>query len=213
MNQPSKPIPYYYHNKLHGYLTQIFKNDNYGKIINNFTYTNLIGGENKNNGIVFHTNPYFIVRINEDKLSDFEELKEKISTHTELFYGLHIVDVSVTVRKVNNQTMFKTVKQSPILVAKGYNHTNYLNEQYIKETEEYLLNSIKNKAEVAKFKLDKNLKIKIVKQHNHKNINYKGGINKSRVFEFEINGNDETKEFIMINGMGRSCGCGFGFIN
>ena len=75
-----------------------------------------------------------------------------------------------------------------------------------------MIQTIASKAEKRGFNIDKNLSIKIVKQHNHKDINYRGIINKGRVFVLIINCNQETKEFIMLNGIGRSCGCGFGFI-
>lgn len=206
-------IPYDYHNRLHGYVSDLLGNETYGKNVNKFIYTNLIGGENIKNGIRFINNPYFIIRIDNNDNETKRRFIDNISKYKELFFGLTVLGVTWENININSKTTFKTIKQSPILVSKKFSFINYLNTNEIKECEDFIINTIKEKAKTSNFKLDNNLTIKILRQHNSKDINYKGIINKGRVFELEINADEETKKFIMLNGIGRSCGCGFGFIN
>lgn len=213
LNKINYSIPYDYYNRLHGYVTQLLGGDTYHQGVNRFIYTNLLGGENLKDGIFFNNNPYFIIRIDNNDNEIKKRFLDNIGECTDLFNGLKVIGVSWDNINIDNKKRFRTVKQSPILVSKKYSWVNYLTNEEIKECEDYLLDSVKNKAKICNFKLDDNLVIKIVKQHNFKNIQYKEVVNKGRVFEFEINCNNETKKFIMMNGMGRSCGCGFGFIN
>lgn len=206
-------IPYDYYNRMHGYVSNLLGNETYGKNINKYIYSNLIGGENIKNGIKFINNPYFIIRIDDNDNEIKRRFIDNIKSHTELFFGLSVLGVSWENINIDSKTNFRTLKQSPILVSKKFTFTNYLNNEEIKECEEFILKTIKEKAIASNFKIDENLTIKITRQHNHKDINYRGVINKGRVFELHINANAETKKFIMLNGIGRSCGCGFGFIN
>ena len=212
LNKINHSIPYDYYNRLHGYVSDLFGNETYGKCFNNFIYTNLIGGENLKGGIKFNENPYFIVRIDNNDNEIKRRFIDNIKNKRELFFGLKVIGVSWEQINVDEKNIFKTVKQSPILISKSISNVNYLNIEEIKETEKFLLETIKNKANNCNFKLDENIKIRIIRQHNNKDINYRGIINKGRVFELKIEANTETKKFIMLNGIGRSCGCGFGFI-
>lgn len=213
LNKINHFIPYDYYNRLHGYVCNLLGDETYGINVNRFIYTNLIGGENLKKGIKFTDNPYFIIRIDNNDNDIKRRFLDNIGKCTELFFGLSILGVSWNDVDFETKNRFKTVKQSPILISKKFSFINYLNKDELKECEEFIIKTIKEKALKSNFNLDENLKVKIVKQHNHKDINYKGIINKGRVFEFEINANKETKKFIMLNGVGRSCGCGFGFIN
>lgn len=206
-------IPYDYYNRLHGYVSNLLGNETYGKNINKFIYTNLIGGENLKSGIRFNNNPYFIIRLDNNDNETKRRFIDNIKEHTKLFFGLTVLGISWSQVDIEEKTRFRTIKQSPILVSKKFSFTNYLNNDEIRECENFLMKTIKDKARTANFKIDDDFTIKIVRQHNHKDINYSGIINKGRVFEFEIHATKETKKFIMLNGIGRSCGCGFGFIN
>lgn len=213
LNKKGILLPYDYYNKMHGYMTKLLGGETYGKNVNRYNYTNLLGGENTKEGIKFFEHPYFIIRIDKDDNELKRRFIDNIAKYKDLFFGLTVSGITWNDIDVNSKTKFKTIKQSPILLSKKFSSINYLNNNEIKESEEFLIKTIKEKAETSKFKLDDNLIIKIIRQHNHKDINYKGIINKGRVFELEIKANYETKKFIMLNGIGRSCGCGFGFIN
>ena len=60
--------------------------------------------------------------------------------------------------------------------------------------------------------IDPTLSIEVVKQRPHRDILMHGIINKGRNLLLKISANDETKKFIMDNGIGRSTSCGFGFL-
>lgn len=210
---PKSVISYNYHNKLHGYVCNLLNNNTYGEVINNFMYSNLIGGQNLKEGIKFNENPYFIIRFDKNNTQLKELLVNNLKNNQFLFDDLSVIGIAWKVIDLHDKNIFYTLKQSPILVSRNrYMHTNNLTDVELLDCEQYLKHSINNKAKSANFKIDENIEIKIIKQHNPKNIWYKGCVNKGRVFELQINANTETKKFILLNGLGRSCGCGFGFI-
>lgn len=211
LNQINYSLPYDYYQRMHGYIISLLGDNSYGSMNRDFIYTNLIGGDNKKEGIVFNNEPYFIIRTNNDEI--IKKFLININSHKELFLGLTVKYIVPPVEVDCNKNVFFTVKQSPILVSKTFNWQNVLTSEDIAMTEKYLLNNIIEKAKNISFNIDENLSIKIVSQYNCKDINYNNIINKGRVFKFKIECNNETKEFILLNGLGRSCGSGFGFIN
>lgn len=204
-----KYVSYDYYQKLHGYVSNLLDNQTYGVGVNDYIYSNIIGGEFTKNGISFSENSFFIIRTNNNQV--LANFLNNIGIKTDVFDGIKVKGFSKNYTNLC-KNKFQTIKQSPILVSTKYNWIDYIPNRFTNEIENYLIQTIASKAEKRGFNIDKNLSIKIVKQHNHKDINYRGIINKGRVFELIINCNQETKEFIMLNGIGRSCGCGFGFI-
>lgn len=213
LNKVNHFIPYDYYNRLHGYVVKLFGNSTYGMGVNRYIYTNLIGGENLKEGIKFNIEPFFIVRIDKNDSELMFNFIKNIKDNQELFFGLTVKGVSWEEKNVKEQFIFSTNKVSPILISKHYNFQRILYKDDFVNIENYLMNIIKNKAKLVNFKLDENLSFKIDSSYNHKDINYKGIKNRGRVFRFKIKANEETKRFILLNGVGKSCGCGFGFIN
>ena len=204
-----KYVSYDYYQKLHGYVSSLLDNQTYGIGVNDYIYSNIIGGELTKKGIKFSDGSYFIIRTNNGQV--LANFLNNIGNKLTMFDGIQVKGFSKSYTNLC-KNKFQTVKQSPILVSTKYNWVDYIPNRLMSEIEGYLIQSILVKAEKRGLIVDKNLSIKVVMQHNHKDINYRGIINKGRVFELVINCNQETKEFIMLNGIGRSCGCGFGFI-
>ena len=211
---PKNNVSYDYYYKLHGFISKLLPSKSYGKNINEYVYTNLIGGENLKNGIKFNDNPYLIIRFDNNNNVLKRTLIDNIKKCVTLFDDIKIIGINWETTDRYKQNIFYTVKQSPIIIGqKRFKFQDFLSADELKECERLLFNSIKEKAKEMNFTIDENLEIKIMQQYNHKDINYRGIINKGRVFKLKISSNEETKKFILINGVGNSCGCGFGFIN
>lgn len=202
-------LDYNYRNKLHGYVSNLMGDNQYGKIFHNYKYSNIIGGELTNKGIFFKEDAYFIIRIERD--IDKSILLNNISNHLTLFNGLVLNNINI-VKVDYNKTSFRTLKESPILISKKFDKVDYINNNNFSIIEDELIKSIKERGKLANIEIDPNLNIKIYKQYNHKDTLYNNIINKGRVFELKINCDEKTKKFILLNGLGRSIGCGFGFI-
>lgn len=206
-------IPYDYYQRMHGAVCRITGvNETYGSKCNRYIYTNLIGGENTTKGIVFKNNPYFIIRFSSIDTELFSNIVNNITSDKRLFLGLEIDGVFSPTDTNVDRYLFRTMKQSPILISKKYDKSYINNSEIVEDVEKSLIENIKNKALECGFVVDKDLKIKIKSIHNNKTINYNGIFNVGRVFELLIYANEDTKNFILLNGLGRSCGCGFGFI-
>lgn len=206
-------IPYDYYQRMHGAVCRITGvNETYGSKCNRYIYTNLIGGENTTKGIVFKNNPYFIIRFSSIDTELFSNIVNNITSDKRLFLGLEIDGVFSPTDTNVDRCLFRTMKQSPILISKKYDKSYINNCEIVEDVEKSLIENIKNKALECGFVVDKDLKIKIKSIHNNKTINYNGIFNVGRVFELLIYANEDTKNFILLNGLGRSCGCGFGFI-
>lgn len=206
-------IPYDYYQRMHGAVCRITGvNETYGSKCNRYIYTNLIGGENTTKGIVFKNNPYFIIRFSSIDTELLSNIVNNIISDKRLFLGLEIDGVFSTTDTNVDRCHFRTMKQSPILISKKYDKSYINNSEIVEDIEKSLIENIKNKALECGFVVDKDLKIKIKSIHNNKTINYNGIFNVGRVFELLIYANEDTKNFILLNGLGRSCGCGFGFI-
>lgn len=210
-NKPNKLVPYDYVNKMHGVVCRLLGNENYQTPINDYVYSFLNGGVFLKNGIRFENNPYFFIRLNNFNI--FKSFIENINKNNELFYGLIIEGFYEPYLQDTDKTIFKTLPSSPILIPKRYDKYKILPEDEKSHIEDYMKNSVLKKGLENGITLDNNLEIKIKKEHRHCDITYCNIINKGRVFDLEINTNSKTKEFILLNGIGRSCGIGFGFIN
>jgi CRISPR/Cas system endoribonuclease Cas6 (RAMP superfamily) len=210
-------LPYTYYDKLHGFICQLMGDNNYGKCYHHYLASNLCGGEFKAQGITFKDKPFMLVRIDKNDDTLKVHFIQAINTLPKLYIGDDIlleVD-SFTVNEVTiNKNVFNTSKYSPILTTKKYSKFDKVINMEIakKDTELHLLKSIQEKAKECEFEIDPDLSITILQEYNKKIINYRGIYNTGRIFKLLINANYETIKFIMLNGLGRSAGCQFGYI-
>ena len=217
VKQGNKPIGFDYYEKLHGWVCNLVGNDCYGKPINDYTYSNIAGTLFNKNGICLKNGMgYFIIRtgnktVFDNFLKNYDNVKDK-----ELFYGIKLVNFAINPVSEVKKNRFRTKVESPILVhSKKYeslNSKNWYDDNDLANCEKYLKGSIFKKANAQGIKLDENLSVKILNQKKHSDIIYHKNHNIGRVFDLEINCNAETKEFILVNGIGVSCGNGFGMI-
>lgn len=215
VTQGNKPIGYDYHRKLHGFVSKLLGNETYGSTTNNYVYSNLNVPEYKKDGIWLKNGKgYFIIRTNNPQafvnfITNYDTLKDK-----EIFYDIHLDGFNLSQIDSVKKTKFRTMIQSPILINGDKNllRKDWLDDNDIHKCENYITNNIIEKAKSLNVSLDKDLKVKIKNQKKHSDIVYNGVYNKGRVFDLEINCDDNTKEFILLNGIGRSCGIGFGMI-
>lgn len=211
----NKPLPYNYYKNHHGFVSKLIGNDSYGEAFNNYTYSNLHGSRYEKNGISFKNNVgYFFIRTNNNNtLVNFFQNYDKMKNE-EMYYGIYLDGFEISFIDKIEKSRFKTMVESPILVNGSYAFKNkdWFDDEDILKCENYIVNNISEKAKSLNFTIDENLSIKIKNQGKHSDITYGGVHNKGRVFDLEIKCNNETKEFILLNGIGLSCGCGFGMI-
>lgn len=209
LEKTDKVLGYDYYPLFHGYMSTLLGNDKYGTPLNDYVYSNICGGRCKKEGITFEGNPYFYIRTScEEVWSNFVKniVKKKAIFDGFKIKGFDIVETSL------ERKYYETDASTPILVSKKYNKLDNLSSDEIKDSEKYLIDNIIKRAKENGVDIDPNLSIKIVLQRGHRDINYRGFINKGRNLKVRINCDDKTKEFILTHGLGRSTSCGFGFL-
>ena len=217
LKQGSKPIGFDYYEKLHGWVCKLVGNDCYGKSINKYIYSNISGALYNKDGISLKDGVgTFVIRTNDSNvfnnfLKNYDSIKNK-----ELFYGVKLTGFAINSIFEITKTRFRTKIESPILIhSKKYpelNNKMWYDDEDLANCEKYIKGSIFKKANAQGIKLDKNLSIKIINQKKHSDIIYHKVRNIGRIFDLEINCDEPTKEFIALNGIGASCGNGFGMI-
>lgn len=210
-NPTGKPVKtdHNYTQKMHGFVSNLMGDNNYGNIGGDYHYSKIYGlnpGGTIKPGFI----GYFIVRMTREKFKSLTENWDKCKNTG--IYGLELYGLLPSFTDLG-KGVFKTNIYSPIMFStKSINRKDSLSDDELRHCEKYLMNNIKDKANALNFTLDENLSIRILKQnkpsyqmlHRYRNV--------GRVFDLEINCNEETKEFILINGLGQSSKCGFGFI-
>jgi CRISPR-associated endoribonuclease Cas6 len=209
LGKTNKLLGYGYYHVFHGYMSELLGNDNYGTELTDYVYSNICGGRCTKDGFSFNGNPYFYIRTSCENV--WGNFLKNIKNKKCIFDGFNVIGFNVIDTPLNKK-YYETDASTPILVSKKYNFCDNLSSEDIFSTEKYLVNSVTKKANDSGFEIDPNLSIKIVMQRNHRDINYRGVINKGRNFKMKIDCNDSTKEFILTHGLGRSTSCGFGFL-
>ena len=209
LEKTKKPLRYGYSSLLHGYMSELLGNENYGKSLSDYTYSHFIGGKRTNDGIVFEDNPYFYIRTSKEEV--WKNFLKNISRKKFIFEGYNVLGFNVMDMNLDKE-YFETDSSTPILVSKKYNLFDVLSQKELYDTEDYLVKSIINKGKDFGIDIDKNLSIKIVSQKKHTDVFYRDIINKGRNFKLKITCDKPTKEFILTYGIGRSTSCGFGFL-
>lgn len=204
-------LSYRYRQDFHGYICNLLGNNHYKTPQNDYTYSNICGGRCTKEGIKFDGIPHFYIRTNSDSvLHNFMRNLSNTQFYNNL-KGFHVLGFQI-IESVLDKEFFETDASTPILVSKKYNHINLLSCAEINDTEKYLTESVFRKAKEMNIEIDSKLSIKITKQRMHRDIQYGHAINKGRNLVLGINCNRETKEFILLHGIGRSSSCGFGFL-
>ena len=209
LEKTSKLLSYEYYPEFHGYMSKLLGNEKYGTTLNDYVYSNICGGRCTKEGISFDENPYFYIRTsNESVWSNFAKnaVKKK-----EIFDGFKVMGFNL-INTPLDKKYYETDASTPILVSKKFNKLDNLSSDEIKDTEKYLIDNLIKRAKDSGFEIDPNISIKIVLQRSHRDINYRGFINKGRNLKLKIICDESTKEFILTHGLGRSTSCGFGFL-
>ena len=205
-----------YYNKFHGFVCELLGDNQYQNRSNNYTTTFICGGKSIDKGIVFTKNDvYFIFRTNDEHV--WQNFLHNISIKVDTGFGFSITGYSIIENSLNNDT-FETVYSTPILISKTYDYVERLSSDDIAKTEQYLKEGIFKKAQDEGFNVNKDLEISIEKQWGRKTIEYQRKynqrpiVNRGRNLRVRIKCDEETKNFILVHGLGRSTGCGFGFL-
>lgn len=209
LKKTEKILGYEYYHVFHGYVSKLLGNEKYGQVDNDYVYSNICGGRCTDGGFYFPSKPYFFIRTNNDAV--LNNFLSNLSRQMNIMEGF-IVDGFTLVDTDLSSNIFETDAASPILVSKKYRRVENLSKEEILDTERYLVNSIKHRARELNTDIDENLSIKILSQRRSRNIKYRGFVNKCRNFRLRIDCDNETKEFILTHGIGRSTSCGFGFL-
>ena len=209
LEETEKILSYGYYHILHGYISKLLGDNNYGKLTNDYTYSNICGGRCTTEGFKFSGKPYFFIRTDKDEV--WKNFLTNIAKMKQIFDGFKVLGFDIVNLDLKRK-WFETDASTPILVSKKYNKVDNLSPSEIKESEQYLVNSVTKKASELGVEIDPNLSISITLQRPHRNIVYRGIINKGRNVRLKINCDEKTKEFILIHGLGRSTSCGFGFL-
>ena len=209
LKETEKILGYEYYHVFHGYISELLGNNSYGKRANDYVYSNICGGRCTADGFSFPGNPYFYIRT--DKEEVWSNFLKNISSKKNIMDGFIVEGFTVVDTKLS-RNVFETDASTPILVSKKYDRTYNLSHDELADSEKYMVESIKRKAEEIGVDIDPDLSIKVLLQRKHRTINYRGIINNGRNVRVRINCDDKTKEFILVHGIGRSTGCGFGFL-
>ena len=204
-------LPYDYYNKMHGYICKLLGNDFYGKDYRNYVYSNICNGRCTKQGFKFVDNPYFYVRVDSEKLRGVfykNIVRIPIILGRNKFY---VEGVEIIEEDLSEKVYFDTDAASPIIAPKKFKG-DYLSIDDLKICEESFVAQVKRRGNEMDIDIDPTLSIEVVKQRPHRDILMHGIINKGRNLLLKISANDETKKFIMDNGIGRSTSCGFGFL-
>ena len=202
-------LDYEYYHVFHGYISELLGNEKYGCQGHDYVYSNICGGRCTPEGFVFPENPYFYLRTDNENV--WKNFIKNICSKKEIMEGFSVEGFTVVDTKLS-KSVFETDASTPILVSKKYNFVNNLSREELIDSENYMVDSIKRKASEIGFAVDPSLSIRILLQRKHRNINYRGTINTGRNFKIRISCDERTKEFILVHGIGRSTGCGFGFL-
>lgn len=209
LEKTDKLLGYEYYHVFHGYMSELLGNENYGTELTDYVYSNICGGRCTKDGFSFSGNPYFYIRTSCEGV--WNNFTKNIVNKKRIFDGFNIIGFNIVDTPLNKR-YYETDASTPILVSKKYNFYDTLSPSDISDSEKYLIENVINKAKENGFDIDPNLSIKIVMQRKHRDINYRGVINKGRNLRLKIDCNDATKEFILTKGLGRSTSCGFGFL-
>lgn len=210
LKETKNVLGYGYYHVFHGYISELLGNDTYGKLANDYIYSNICGGDFTVDGFTFgKSKPYFYIRTGNEKV--WQNFLKNISRKKNILEGFTVDGFSV-VNDNLSRNVYETNAFTPILVSKKYNNTSNLSSDEILDSEKYMVESVKRKAKEIGFDVDPNLSIEILVQRKNRKINYRGIINNGRNLKLRLNCNEKTKEFILSHGIGRSTGCGFGFL-
>ena len=202
-------VPYGYEMALHGYVSSIIGNEMYDKRGSDYVYTNFIGIKPSTDYYKVEEEPYFLIR-----LSSEEQLKHFLSvfpTKQEIFEGVRVKSISPCYDDEDNK-IFSSTPASPIILPKRYDSRDHLSRNELDVCERYLTDNVKRTAKQFGFNLDDNFGIKILSQGRHSNYYYRGWMNKGRSLTVRIDGNKETRNFVLVHGVGRCTGIGCGFL-
>ena len=209
LKKTEKILGYEYYHVFHGYISELLGNETYGKHHNDYVYSNICGGRCTSEGFSFPENPYFYIRTSSNEV--WNNFLKNINRKKNIMDGFSVEGFTIIDTNLNVNT-FETDAASPILLSNKYKKMDVLSHDDLVRVEEYLVNTIRKKAEEVGFEIDPHLSITITRQRKHRDIMYRGVVNKGRNLKLRINCNNETKEFVLTNGLGRSTGCGFGFL-
>jgi len=210
LKETEKILGYEYYHVFHGYISELLGNDRYGHEAGDYVYSNICGGRCTTDGFSFPgNNPYFYIRTDNEKV--WQNFLKNIKNKKNIMEGFIVEGFSIVDTKLNG-SVFETDASTPILVSKKYNLVANLSREELIDTEKYMVESVRRKANELGVSIDDSLSIKVLLQRKPRNINYRGIINRGRNLRLRINCDEKTKEFILVHGIGRSTGCGFGFL-
>lgn len=205
----TQPIPFNYKELVVGTIykwlgdkSDLFHGRKYQKL----TISDLYGSKIKNNNLDFINGGYFLISSSDVDL--LYNLMIGIQNNPSMFNGLNVTEISKEkTPNFEKQIQFKT--KSMIFIKDDNNQFVFPdNEKY----SEIVKNKINAKLKFNNFQEDDTIEIIFKNNYKIKNYNYKGIHNKGVVGEFIILAKPETKKFLYENGLGNSCGIGFGCI-
>ena len=202
-------VPYGYEMALHGYVSSVIGNEMYDKRGSNYVYTNFIGIKPSGDSYKVNGEPYFLLRLSSGE--QLNRFLKNFPSKPEIFEGVTIKSISPCYDDEDNK-VFSSTPASPIILPKKYDSKDHLTREELNDCENYLIANVRRTANQFGFTLDNNFSIKILRQKKHSNYYYRGWMNKGRNLTIEINGNSETKNFILSHGIGRCTGIGCGFL-
>lgn len=221
-------VPFNYEHDLHAFICKHISDVGYGSQVKKYIHSNMkesIPSKCKvpcgvwgKNGIIFYTDPCFTIRTND--LDVAQSIVRNIKIGMSVFKDFTVTDFMANkVDNLENKNCFATLYSSPILVADAYNKYKVIPLSEIGKVEEYLKDNVIRRAKLMNVELG-DFDIKVAKQYKCCEIIPKktDNINKAyksigRNFVLNITGSIQAKEFIYLNGLGRSLGLGFGFLN
>ena len=201
-----------YQNKLTGVINKwIGKNNREHGNLSLYSFSQIKGGDVKENKIRFNSSPYFFISTHDTLLT--KEIIKNIQSEPTLFDNLVVKEIIIC-NTPDFSCISKFQSASPIFIKRRVSnsivHVPFTDENaglYLKET-------LESKMKLAGI-VDDTLEINFDKNYPYaktKVVHYGDIKNKANVCPVIINGKPETKEFAWNVGLGNSTGIGFGAI-
>lgn len=205
-------VPFDYQQKLIGVLHKWLGANELHDFISLYSFSWLMNGKISNDGFLFNKGAKWFISFHEDKY--LKDVIRTILNDPEMFCGLVVKDISIedTVN-LENQKCFRLA--SPIFIKRKIDENIKFFTFEDEEANDLMLDTIKNKMNLAGMPTDETLKITFDTNYSMKkvkNVRIHNIVNKCSMCPVIIEGRQSTKNFIWNVGLGNSTGSGFGAI-
>lgn len=210
LSSPVQDIPNDYYHQMHGFVSSLLGENKYKEQGNRYSYSMLNNGTLSEGKWSFNDMPTFNVRIGDKET--FDNFKSNIIKGEAKLFGMEVVGIKEIYVSTDNSIFFIN-HDTPLRLSNKFERIfRKLTIDERKKAEEYILHNIKTQMDKFGLLMPKDTIVSIVREYQRRIVKTKGVYSNTRRFSLRVNASDEVKEFIMLHGIGRSTGFGFGYL-